>query len=162
MCFRPTTTRRHYICLPCRAGYKKRPVPGETPGAHRCPRCRGELIDAGQDLAVQRPVPGETPGAHRCPRCRGELIDAGQDLAVPARRDTAGWKALGALLNAGVTFHSRCCDGPGWRPRHPREIRERLAAAGATGVPVRTALTTEDLDALRAPGRGPRRRRRHG
>ncbi|GAA2380621.1 hypothetical protein GCM10010417_53320 [Streptomyces carpaticus] len=132
MCFRPTTTRRHYICLPCRAGYKKRSVPGET------------------------------PGAHRCPRCRGELIDAGQDLAVPARRDTAGWKALGALLNAGVTFHSRCCDGPGWRPRHPREIRERLAAAGATGVPVRTALTTEDLDALRAPGRGPRRRRRHG
>ncbi|MGW7293078.1 hypothetical protein ACWGIB_11925 [Streptomyces xiamenensis] len=114
------TTRRHFICLPCRAAYKTLP-------------------------------PADRPCV--CRRCGGELIDAGQDLAVPKRRDAAGWRALGAVLNAGITFHSRCCEGPGWRPRHPREIRERLAAARQTGVPVRTALITEDLDALRGQRR---------
>ncbi|MFB6892470.1 hypothetical protein ACFCX4_24525 [Kitasatospora sp. NPDC056327] len=92
---------------------------------------------------------------HRCPRCRGELVDAGHDLAVPARRDTAGWRALTAVLNAGVGFHSSCCDGPGWRPRTPGEVRARLAASARTGVPVARALTTLDLDELTAgrPGR---------
>ncbi|MFD8482744.1 hypothetical protein [Kitasatospora sp. NPDC059673] len=92
----------------------------------------------------------EPRGVHHCPRCRGELIDAGHDLAVPPRRDTAGWRALTALLNAGVTFHSSCCDGPGWRPRTPGEVRTRLAASAGTGIPVSTALTTLDLDQLAA------------
>ncbi|WP_371273007.1 hypothetical protein [Streptomyces sp. MUSC 14] len=55
-----------------------------------------------------------------------------------------------ALLNAGVIFHSGCCDGPGWRPRTPREVRERLAAAADTGVPLSVALTTVDTDELRS------------
>lgn len=83
------------------------------------------------------------------------MIDAGQDLAVPRRSDSAGWRTLTALLNAGVTFHSGCCDGPGWRPRTPREVRERLAAAARTGVPLTVALTTVDPDELR-PGRAAR------
>ncbi|MFE4975850.1 hypothetical protein ACFRAR_27565 [Kitasatospora sp. NPDC056651] len=80
---------------------------------------------------------------------------------MPKRSDTAGWRALTALLNAGVTFHSGCCDGPGWRPRTPREVRERLTAAAGTGVPLKAALTTVDIDGLRSgpasrltPGRG--------
>jgi hypothetical protein len=94
--------------------------------------------------------------ASRCPRCGGELIDAGQDLAVPKRTDTAGWRTLTALLNAGVTFHATCCAGPGWRPGTPREVRERLAAAAGTAVPLSTALTTVDIDDLR-PGTTGRR-----
>ncbi len=86
--------------------------------------------------------------AETCPRCRGPLIDAGQDLHVPRRSDTAGWRALGALLHAGVRFRSGCCDGPGWRPRTPREIRERRAASAGTGMPVALALITPDLDVL--------------
>ncbi|MGV4986737.1 hypothetical protein ACVB8X_12920 [Streptomyces sp. NRAIS4] len=78
------------------------------------------------------------------------MIDAGQDLAVPKRRDTASWRTLTALLNTGVTFHSGCCDGPGWRPRTPREVRERLAAAAGTGVPLDVALTTVDTNELRS------------
>ncbi|MQS15919.1 hypothetical protein F7Q99_31085 [Streptomyces kaniharaensis] len=116
MCFRRISSSRHFVCLPCRACYKKR---------------------------------SEPQAVLRCPRCRGELIDAGHDLAVPARRDTAGWRALTALLNAGVTFHSSCCDGPGWRPRTPAEIKSRLAASAGTGIPAFTALTTSDLDELR-------------
>ncbi|SFD15949.1 hypothetical protein SAMN05421773_110215 [Streptomyces aidingensis] len=90
-----------------------------------------------------------------CPGCGGGLIDAGQDLAVPGKRDTAGWKALAAVLGSGLTFHSGCCEGPGWRPRHPREVRERLAAAARSGVPVAEALSTPDLDELtrQAPGK---------
>ncbi|WP_370112583.1 hypothetical protein [Streptacidiphilus sp. MAP12-33] len=69
---------------------------------------------------------------------------------MPERSDKAGWRTLTALLNAGVTFHARCCYGPGWRPRTPREVRERLAAAAGTGVAVSVALTTVDVDELRA------------
>ncbi|GES29203.1 hypothetical protein AB0G60_24270 [Streptomyces angustmyceticus] len=48
-------------------------------------------------------------GPGRCPQCRAELIDAGADLAVPKRRDNAGWRALEAVLRAGLTFHDGCC-----------------------------------------------------
>lgn len=122
VCIRPQTTRRHFVCLPCRVSVKRRPVPGRS----------------------------------LCPHCQGELTDAGQDLAVPKRRDDAGWRALSAVLAAGVTFHSRCCDGPGWRPRTPREVRERLALVrrgGVRGVPVAEAITTRDLDELSARSR---------
>ncbi len=67
---------------------------------------------------------------------------------MPKRSDSAGWRTLTTLLNAGVTFHSSCCAGPGRRPRTPREVRERLAAAAGTGVPLSVALTTVDTDEL--------------
>ncbi|WP_336049521.1 hypothetical protein [Streptomyces sp. CA2R101] len=100
-------------------------------------------------------------GPGRCLQCRAELIDAGADLAVPKRRDTAGWRALEAVLRAGLTFHGGCCGtGPGYRPRTPREVRERLALAGRTGMPLTKALATADpartdrYDAeARTPGR---------
>ncbi|MER6910315.1 hypothetical protein ABT354_01380 [Streptomyces sp. NPDC000594] len=96
----------------------------------------------------------------RCPRCARAMIDAGQDLAVPRRNDRAGWRALTAVLGAGLTFHSGCCDGPGWRPRRPREISERLTAAARTGVPVSVALAAQDPGKLAPQPPGPRAR--HG
>ncbi|MFD7901362.1 hypothetical protein ACFV4G_03870 [Kitasatospora sp. NPDC059747] len=90
------------------------------------------------------------PGRDGCPRCGGQLTDAGHDLEVPGKRDDAGWRALTALLGAGVTFHSSCCDGPGWRPRTPREVRERLAASRGTGLSAAAALTTRDVGELSA------------
>ncbi|MEU1421364.1 hypothetical protein ACIF6L_11200 [Kitasatospora sp. NPDC086009] len=121
MCTRSRTSRRHFVCPPCRLSVKRHGAPG-------------------RDV---------------CARCGGELVDAGQDLAVPRRRDTAGWRALTALLAAGVTFHSRCCYGPGWRPRTPGEVRERLARSAGGGRPVAEALTTRDPHDL-----GPADRRR--
>jgi hypothetical protein len=110
MCF--YSRRMHFVCLPCRAAFKKTPGPRVS--------------------AV-------------CPQCRGALIDAGADLAVPGKRDDAGWRALGAVLRSGLTFHGGCCGtGPGYRPRTPREIRERLELAGRTGLPVASALTVRD------------------
>ncbi|GLW75051.1 hypothetical protein Kpho02_73480 [Kitasatospora phosalacinea] len=98
-----------------------------------------------------------TGGTTACPRCRGPLIDAGQDLHVPRRADTAAWRALTALLQAGVRFESGCCHGPGWRPRTPREVRERLAAAAGTGLPVARALLTRDVADLAAHRHAARR-----
>lgn len=113
---------------------------GSTPNRHHvCLPCRASFKKRGSLRS-------------RCPRCGGQLIDAGQDLAVPKRSDTAGWRTLTVLLNAGVTFHATCCGGPGWRPRVPREVRERLAAAAGTRVPLAVALTTYDTDRLRAAG----------
>ncbi|MER0484200.1 hypothetical protein ABR737_38685 [Streptomyces sp. Edi2] len=73
------------------------------------------------------------------------MIDAGADLAVPRRRDAAGRRALEAVLRAGLAFHGGCCGtGPGYRPRTPREVRERLALAGRTGMPLTKALAVAD------------------
>ncbi|MGA4876239.1 hypothetical protein NCG97_05110 [Streptomyces lydicamycinicus] len=133
MCF--YSRRMHFVCLVCRAAWKKTPASG---------------------------------GPGRCPQCRGELINAGADLAVPKRRDMAGWRALEAVLRAGLTFHGGCCGtGPGYRPRTPREVKDRLALAGRTGMPVRAALAVVDATLTdrygadaRTPGRGTRSARR--
>ncbi|MGI5261398.1 hypothetical protein [Streptomyces angustmyceticus] len=105
-------------------------------------------------------------GPGRCPQCRTELIDAGADLAVPKRRDNAGWRALEAVLRAGLTFHGGCCGtGPGYRPRTPREVRERLTLADRTGLPVQRALAVADptiTDRYGPTARSPRRPRPHG
>ncbi|QKW23847.1 hypothetical protein HUT16_36330 [Kitasatospora sp. NA04385] len=111
---------------------------------HVCLPCRASYKRRGQRTET-------------CPRCRGPLIDAGQDLHVPRRSDTAAWRALTALLYSGVRFASGCCDGPGWRPRTPREVRERLAAAAGTGLPLADALTTRDVADLAAQRRAARR-----
>ncbi|MDT0460933.1 hypothetical protein RM550_35355 [Streptomyces sp. DSM 41527] len=88
---------------------------------------------------------GNLTGPGSCPQCRAELIDAGADLAVPKRRDTAGRRALEAVLRAGLTYHGGCCGTrPGYRPRTPREVRERLALAGRTGMPLMKAPATAD------------------
>lgn len=115
--------RSHHVCLPCRASWKKAPDATRT---------------------------------HLCPRCGGPLTDAGTQFAAPRRRDDAGWRALTAVLAAGLRFRPTCLccgDGPGYRPRTPREVRERLAHAAATGVPVATALACPDpAHADRRPG----------
>jgi hypothetical protein len=73
------------------------------------------------------------------------LTHVGSAFAAPRRRDAAAWRVLSVLLNAGVGFHKSCCAGPGFRPRTPREVRERMAYARATGEPFRRALVRPDL-----------------
>ncbi|MDA0566792.1 hypothetical protein LG943_21110 [Streptomonospora sp. S1-112] len=125
MCERSTVLGLHRVCPPCRFAVKR----------------RADAVRA--------------DGTTDCPRCGRTMVDAGQDLAVPRAGDDEGWRVLTLLLEAGVTFHSSCCGGPGWRPRTLREVKERLAAARRTGVPEATALTTRDVDAI---GARPRRR----
>ncbi|MET7295713.1 deoxyxylulose-5-phosphate synthase [Streptomyces griseoloalbus] len=83
---------------------------------------------------------------HRiCPRCAEPLIHVGSAFAAPRRRDTAAWRTLSVLLHAGVRFHKSCCGGPGYRPRTPREIRERMTYARRTGEPFGKALVRHDV-----------------
>ncbi|MEU9112739.1 hypothetical protein AB0D04_13280 [Streptomyces sp. NPDC048483] len=94
-------------------------------------------------VAYKKTATSRGPG--RCPQCRADLINAGAHLAVPKKRDTARWQALEAVLRAGLTFHGGCCGtGPGYRPRTPREVRERLALAERTGMSVKRALAVPD------------------
>ncbi|MFD7640758.1 deoxyxylulose-5-phosphate synthase [Kitasatospora sp. NPDC059795] len=87
------------------------------------------------------------PDGHerRCPRCAAPLIHTGSAFAAPKRRDTAGWRTLSVLLNAGIRFHKGCCGGPGYRPRTLSEVRERMTHARRTGEPFATALTRPEL-----------------
>ncbi|SCE30822.1 hypothetical protein GA0115249_117363, partial [Streptomyces sp. PpalLS-921] len=80
-----------------------------------------------------------------CPRCAGALIHVGSAFAPPRRRDAAGWRALSVLLHAGVRFHKSRCGGPGYRPRSPREVKERMAYAEATGEPYARALVRAEV-----------------
>ncbi|MFI6088194.1 zf-TFIIB domain-containing protein [Streptomyces sp. NPDC051218] len=92
-----------------------------------------------------------------CPQCGGQLLNAGSALAVPKRRDRAAWRALSAVLLAGLRFRQGCCGGPGYRPRTPREVRERLTHATGTGNPVHEALACPDpthADVRRQAGQG--------
>ncbi|WP_329176121.1 deoxyxylulose-5-phosphate synthase [Streptomyces sp. NBC_01477] len=84
-------------------------------------------------------------GERKCPRCAGVLIHVGSAFAPPRRRDTAAWRTLSVLLNAGVHFHKSCCGGPGYRPRTLHEVRERMAYARRTGEPFARALVRREL-----------------
>ncbi|MGH4030006.1 zf-TFIIB domain-containing protein [Actinomycetota bacterium Odt1-20B] len=125
----------HFVCLPCRASFKKAADYGRV------------RIDI-------------------CPQCGGQLLNAGSALAVPKRRDRAAWRALAAVLTAGVRFRQACCGcGPGYRPRTPREVRERLAHAEETGIAISAALQCLDpthTDVTRQAGRGGYAPRRSG
>ncbi|MFJ8158058.1 deoxyxylulose-5-phosphate synthase [Streptomyces sp. NPDC094468] len=81
-----------------------------------------------------------------CPRCAEPLIHVGSAFAAPRRRDTAAWRTLSVLLNAGIRFHKDCCGcGPGYRPRTLREVRERVTYARKTGEPFARALVRHEL-----------------
>ncbi|MFD9127962.1 deoxyxylulose-5-phosphate synthase [Kitasatospora sp. NPDC059571] len=81
----------------------------------------------------------------RCPRCAEALVHVGSAFAAPRRHDTAGWRTLSVLLNAGIGFHKSCCGGPGYRPRTPAGVRRRLDRARATGEPTAKALVRPEL-----------------
>lgn len=104
-----------YVCLPCRASYKRR----HDGDGHRPQRIR--------------------------PRCTEPLIPVGSAFAAPPRRDVAAWRTLSVLLHAGVRFPMGCCDGPGYRPRTLREVRERMAHARRTGEPFAQALVRPEV-----------------
>ncbi|MFD0143876.1 MULTISPECIES: deoxyxylulose-5-phosphate synthase [unclassified Streptomyces] len=108
-------SKTSFVCLPCRASYKQ---PYGDP---------------------------DSRAGRRCPRCARQLIHVGSAFAPPRRRDTAAWRTLSVLLNAGVRFHKSCCGGPGYRPRTLGEVRERMTHARRTGEPFARVLVRRDV-----------------
>ncbi|MFM9371131.1 deoxyxylulose-5-phosphate synthase [Streptomyces sp. Da 82-17] len=104
---------------------------------------RSHLVCTDCRHAFKKASPEPVP----CPTCRVPMTDAGEQLAVPPRRDLDGWRALAVVLEAGLRFHptSGCMpDGPGYRPRTMREVRERQAIAGRTGRSLKEVLADPD------------------
>jgi hypothetical protein len=106
-----TNYKTHYVCVPCRRTLKSDPL----------------------DL-----VAGSTPG---CPECAGPTLHVGRDFAAPRRLDDGAWRALAAVLDAGLRFDSCGCGGPGGRPRTPAAARARTRYAQRTGKPAAKALS---------------------
>ncbi|MFJ7495985.1 deoxyxylulose-5-phosphate synthase [Streptomyces sp. NPDC097727] len=79
-----------------------------------------------------------------CPCCVESLIHGGWAVSVPPLRDTAAWRTLSFLLNAGARIHTSCCEKLGYRPRTLREVRERRTFAWRTGEPFAMALVSRD------------------
>jgi hypothetical protein len=85
---------------------------------------------------------------HPCPRCLRPMSAVGRDFAAPRRRDKAGWRAVEAVLAAGLRYEGRsacgCSREPKYRPRKASQARVRLRIAARTGVPVAQALAAPD------------------
>ena len=64
---------------------------------------------------------------NRCPNCGGEIYSIGLDFKAQKKHDRIAWKAAQLLYAGGVIFHSCGCNGPGYRPAHPREVDAFLA-----------------------------------
>lgn len=120
----------HLACFACRKSFKR--------------RLAGDLRHQGASLPA------------RCPQCRGLLANMGLDFKPPKQTDTRAWAALASLFEAGETFHSCGCNGPGYRPRDPRllaayfadrhlELSERLAQWFADTDAPRRAEAIENL-----------------
>lgn len=96
-------------------------------------------------VPCRRSFKHESRSEQRCPDCRSLMVDAGRDLEVPRRGDVAGWRALAVVLNSGLTFHGCGCNGPGYRPRTPAAVRQRVVLAARQGRPAKTVLERLDM-----------------
>ena len=68
-----------------------------------------------------RPKPGEGR-VIPCPQCGKPLADMGRDFKAPKAADLEQWEKVRRLVEAGFSFHSCGCCGPGLRPAELREV----------------------------------------
>jgi len=71
------------------------------------------------------------PGAKRvvlCPQCRQPMADMGLDFKAPPQTDVEQWKKVQALYEAGFTFYSCGCCGPGYRPADLKDVAAFIAS----------------------------------
>lgn len=103
-----------------------------------CTACRVSVKRMPDPDLVDRP----------CPRCKRPMAVAGRDFAAPRRKDEAGWRAVEAVLAAGLRYEGRsvcgCNREPKYRPRKASQVRIRLRLAARTGQPVAQILSASD------------------
>ncbi|WP_284748708.1 hypothetical protein [Amycolatopsis sp. RTGN1] len=89
---------------------------------------------------------------HHCPECRRPMTFAGHDFAAPSRRDGSGWKAVAAVLEAGLAYEGfepcGCAREPKSRPRTAAQVRARRRIARREGLSDVDALGARDPDDL--------------
>ena len=102
-----TTYNEPFACFDCRKSFKQ--------------VSRWRLPDD------RRPANGaarEVP----CPQCGKLMADMGHDFKAPKQTDVAQWKKVQLLFEAGFSFHSCGCCGPGYRPAELREVEAFIAS----------------------------------
>jgi hypothetical protein len=52
------------------------------------------------------------------------MADMGHDFKAPTQGNVAQWKKVQLLFEAGFTFHSCGCCGPGYRPAELKEVED--------------------------------------
>lgn len=99
MCRYATSSYKpHLACFACRKSFKR--------------RLAGDVGHDGPSMPA------------RCPQCRGLLANMGLDFKPPKQTDRRAWATVANLFEAGETFHSCGCNGPGYRPREPRMLAQ--------------------------------------
>jgi hypothetical protein len=85
---------------------------------------------------------------HRCTRCHAPMAFAGHDFAAPRRADDRGWRAVAAVLGAGLRYDGfetcGCGRDPKSRPRTSADVRARLRAGARVGLTDAEALSRRD------------------
>ena len=85
---------------------------------------------------------------HLCPSCREPMVFAGHDFAAPRRTDDSGWRAVAAVLGAGLRYEGfetcGCGRTPAFRPRTPAEVRARRVRGRRLGLSDAEALAARD------------------
>jgi hypothetical protein len=103
--------KNHYACFVCRKSFKH-------PGPSSMTTEQVQIQVGRLTKWIERPVPLSI----HCPECTREMHDMGLDFKAPRKNDLEQWHKVKRLSDAGVTFHSCGCGGPGWRPQRLNEV----------------------------------------
>lgn len=97
--------KRKFACFACRKMFRQ----NDESRMSQKPR----LDESGIRIAV-------------CPQCGARMQNLGLDFKTPPQNDVEQWKKVEKLFEAGVTFGSCGCSGPGPRPRKLKEVDDFL------------------------------------
>lgn len=62
----------------------------------------------------------------RCPNCGQGMKPMGHDFQAPRKQNKAQWRKVRLLYEAGITFNSCGCQGPGYRPKTLSEAKNTI------------------------------------
>lgn len=101
-----TAYKPHYACFECRKTFKRR-----------------LLVDVDKDSAYNSAHENQP---YKCPECGGLTANMGLDFESPKKTDVKAWNHIQSLFEAGITFHSCGCSGPGYIPKDQESLIEFL------------------------------------
>lgn len=79
-------------------------------------------------------------GPSKCPQCGGTMHPMGLDFKAPPVSNTKAWEAVRTLYRNGIRYSSCGCNGPGYRPSHPRDARAFIAEIQDAASRTETAI----------------------
>jgi len=56
------------------------------------------------------------------------MVDIGMDFKAPPKADVKQWRKVEILYENGFAFQGCGCDGGGYRPKKPRELKSFIEA----------------------------------